>query len=529
MFILNLLFTFLASLSSSSASPAVVASVAHDLSYDENQKLTSHYLLYQESCTALLASFTSPRYQTLLAKDEVAQQLFTDDFSEACQAVCLGRGTDRSLAHHVMPSMHYKGDGADFRPWFQKNCAQVESCFMNYYDRTNPLQLFWINAQGEKQLHMQIEYGEPKTRCFHTYLGHEFVAETVEGNEVAKVTIEYATVLGFGESPPSDDVSAHNFDEEIEYTLREEWKRHKEVSRTFSPLGFKKGQMPRDVFAYMGAFYYNNRHNASREEWKGRGVFVNWWETGVYFIQVPWQMKQMLQIRLLELVEAWAGVQVEQTVMYGLRKYTEGARLLTHVDRRNTHAVSLIVNIAQGNLTEPWPVEVQDHMDRMHEILMEPGDIVYYESAKALHGRNRPMTGPNSYYVNLFTHYRPVEDADDWYKKPNPEGTPEPIMDVDEGCRLVYKGTSVTTDGQLGVVQGVDCKDERLTASRSPTLFQAKSGDDLIEWWRMTDPRNKDKLMGVTDETLHAKVDQLSAMVEKLLEERTSGNKNDEL
>ena len=57
------------------------------------------------------------------------------------------------------------------------------------------------------------------------------------------------------------------------------------------------------------------------------------------------------------MVEAWAGVPVEQTVMYGLRQYTTGARLLTHVDRISTHAVSLIVNIAQGNLTEPWPVE----------------------------------------------------------------------------------------------------------------------------------------------------------------------------
>ena len=72
-------------------------------------------------------------------------------------------------------------------------------------------------------------------------------------------------------------------------------------------------------------------------------------------------------IGLLDLVEAWAGVPVEQTVMYGLRQYETGARLLTHVDRITTHAVSLIVNVAQGNLTEPWPVEVQDHMDRLHE------------------------------------------------------------------------------------------------------------------------------------------------------------------
>ena len=73
--------------------------------------------------------------------------------------------------------------------------------------------------------------------------------------------------------------------------------------------------------------------------------------------------------------------------------------LAFHGDR--THAVSLIVNIAQGNLTEPWPVEVNDHGDRLHEVIMEPGDIVYYESAKCLHARNRPLMGNDAYYVNL--------------------------------------------------------------------------------------------------------------------------------
>lgn len=129
------------------------------------------------------------------------------------------------------------------------------------------------------------------------------------------------------------------------------------VKRTFSPLGFKKGKLPPDVFALTSAFYYNNAQNVVREEWKNKGVFVNWWETDVLFLQLPWRMKERLQERLLFMVQAWAGVPVEQTVMYGLRQYTTGARLLTHVDRTPTHAVSLIVNVAQGNLTEPWPVE----------------------------------------------------------------------------------------------------------------------------------------------------------------------------
>ena len=240
--------------------------------------------------------------------------------------------------------------------------------------------------------------------------------------------------------------------------------------------------------------------------------------TTVYFIQIPWDMKKVLQLRLLEMVQAWAGEPVEETVMYGLRQYVQGARLLTHVDRHATHAVSLIVNIAQGNLTEPWPVEVQDHADRLHEVIMQPGDVVYYESAKALHGRNRPMVGPNAYYVNLFTHYRPVGD-DEWYLKPNPPHTPEALVDANTvgTCRLASKGMTATAEGQLGAVQGVECDDPRLGKYVSPTLFQATNAEDLIQWWRHTDP-NQETTLNDNDETaqLHAKIDYLTQMVEEL-------------
>jgi hypothetical protein len=120
---------------------------------------------------------------------------------------------------------------------------------------------------------------------------------------------------------------------------------------------------------------------------------------------------------------------------------------------------------------------------------------VYYESVKNLHGRNRPLKGGpeglannSGYYVNLFTHYRPVADADSWYLQPNPEGTPEPLLrnNVVGNCRVqeVVGGTA-TPSHSFGVV---DCDDPRLGSFLSPTLFTAQSGDDLLEWWRQTSP-----------------------------------------
>jgi hypothetical protein len=397
-----------------------------------------------------------------------------------------------------MPHQHYNPTKGGFQKWFEMNCHRMDVCLVNYLKKDEPLTLNWVHhITGEVQLLNKIPYGEKNTHCFQSYLGHEF--EVRDGDDlVDKFTIEHALVKAFGESPPSGTAKGRRIENEIKSTLNNEWNRHNAVKRTFSALGFSKGRLPPDVFASIGGFYYNNRHNKVREEWKSKGVFVNWWESDVSFIQVPWQLKIKWQVRLAELVSAWAGVPVEQTVMYGLRQYEEGARLLTHVDRKATHAVSLIVNVAQGNLTEPWPVEVFDHADRLHEVSMEPGDIIYYESAKNLHSRNRPLKGKDSYYVNLFTHYRPMEDGDKWHEKTDQIGLPDPVIDVQGECRLKQVGTTGTASGQLGQVQ---CDDERLGSFVSPTLFQAKGPEDLMDWWRRTGPDYVEDAVGSTTTT----------------------------
>lgn len=480
------------------AEKVIVKSLTDDLQYDENGKLASHHLFYpggNKDCPAVtfnkdVYGFT---FQPLYGKALEAVFPNYDVKSGNCPVACAERGVDKSLVHAIMP--HKRNDDStanNFDDWFEYHCRRVELCLMNYHDRETPIQLFWIDhSSGERKLHMEIEFGEQQTRCFHSFLGHEFEVHDGKTNQILdKFIVEYTLSTAFGESPPSGNADGIDFDQEIESTLHHEWYKTNQVHRTFSPLGFKKARLPDDVFASIGSFYYNNRNNDVREEWDGKGVFVNWWESDVYFIQVPWNLKGLWQDRLRLLVEAWAGVPVEQTDMYGLRQYVEGARLLTHVDRQTTHAVSLILNIAQSNLTEPWPVEVYDHAHRLHEVIMEPGDIVYYESAKALHGRNRPLAGHGAKYINIFTHYRPTGDPE-WMNKPNTPGTPEPILEVEGECKLQPVGISQLPNKQLGYVETVKCDDKRLEATISPSLTSVKSGDDLIDWWRMTGANRK--------------------------------------
>ena len=196
-------------------------------------------------------------------------------------------------------------------------------------------------------------------------------------------------------------------------------------------------------------------------------------------------------------MEAWTGVEMDLTDIYGMRRYEEGARLLTHTDREETHAASLIINVAQGAVRNPWKVEIYDFADRLHEVEMAPGDIVYYESARCLHGRMRPLDG--EYYVNLFAHYRPKGDDRLWYTKPNPPDAPIPMMqpipvhtfsEVDafgdqRGGSSTSSSSSTVAVAGGSVVEGGKPIAPFLAPSRAPLA----GPQDLYDYWKEVEPR----------------------------------------
>ncbi|KAL3775492.1 hypothetical protein ACHAW5_000237 [Stephanodiscus triporus] len=436
----------------------------------------------------------------IAVEGDAARALFGDDVRlpgggtiddvARCPAVCLVRGVDSNLAAFPLPEQYYDPEGNEehesFRAFLSSHsCGAVEFAFVNYSPKT--LSVYWIDDDGEKKYVGHLDRNEKNTWFAGTFIGHRFTFVDPDTEEVLlDHTVEFSGTIGVFNHENYLDPTV-DIREEMRRELDINWSDHLRVKRTFTPLGFNKGRLPDDVFASMRAFYYNNRDPPHRlqEEWDSQGVFVNHWETDINFIVIPWHLKHIWQARLKDVVQEWAGCEIEQTDLYGIRQYESGARLSTHVDRINTHAVSLIVNIAQGNLTQPWTVEVYDHANRLHEVVMEPGDIVYYESAKALHGRNTPLAG--GYYANLFTHYRPIGDPD-WYSKDNPEGTPEPLMDVGK-CELVGKPNEYS-------VGAVKCENPAIGPHLSPKMFTATSGEDLYRLWLSVGPSYDDEANG---------------------------------
>ena len=113
--------------------------------------------------------------------------------------------------------------------------------------------------------------------------------------------------------------------------------------------------------------------------------------------------------RLLEelkpLHEEWSGMKLRGTACYGIRVYQPGSYLFTHVDRIETHHISSTICVAHA-LKNPWPLYIEDIDGHPHEISMEPGEMVFYEGAKLMHGRPYPLDG--RFYAGIFVHYTPA-------------------------------------------------------------------------------------------------------------------------
>jgi prolyl 4-hydroxylase len=103
-------------------------------------------------------------------------------------------------------------------------------------------------------------------------------------------------------------------------------------------------------------------------------------------------------------VEEWTQQEVSPISLYGIRISTTGAILAPHVDRLPL-VTSVIVNVAQ-DVEDHWPLEVIGHDGYAHNITLEIGEMLLYESHSIIHGRPFPLKG--KYMANLYLHFEPT-------------------------------------------------------------------------------------------------------------------------
>ncbi len=104
--------------------------------------------------------------------------------------------------------------------------------------------------------------------------------------------------------------------------------------------------------------------------------------------------------------EEWSGVKLKNEACFGIRVYQPGSYLLNHSDHARTHVVSSTICV-DSSLNNPWPLYVEDHDGKAHQVDMGPGDMVFFEGARLIHGRPYPMDG--DYFASIFVHFSPLD------------------------------------------------------------------------------------------------------------------------
>lgn len=159
---------------------------------------------------------------------------------------------------------------------------------------------------------------------------------------------------------------------------------------------------------------------------------------------------------LHELHEQWAGgIELVGTSAYGVRLYQNGSSLVMHYDKIKTHVISSIVHIAHqyDDDNNPWPIQIEDHNGELHSVNLEPGQMLFYESAKCLHGRMKEFRG--KYYGSIFLHYAPVDKSiwnftnEDVIANVPPHWN-EDLLE-DKGSRWAGQGITVDSRAAAGV------------------------------------------------------------------------------
>ena len=172
--------------------------------------------------------------------------------------------------------------------------------------------------------------------------------------------------------------------------------------------GFEKRQLDPNLFAEIAEFYRANL-SASSDEFVDGG-FIHDADSlsaarSSTLVELSATLREQIHASLKPLLEQWCGQSLAPTYDYGIRTYHHNAVLEMHRDRLDTHIISAIINVAQ-QLNRDWPLRIEDNSYRQHQLLLKPGDMVFYEGGRLLHGRPEPLDGQA--YANIFCHFKPV-------------------------------------------------------------------------------------------------------------------------
>ena len=188
----------------------------------------------------------------------------------------------------------------------------------------------------------------------------------------------------------------------------------------FTPTGFRVIDTPVTLQKELMAYWH--RHVAKKKE-EGWDIMsqtqMNFHENKTDMVTLDYEPElrdRLANEYLKPLCEEWSKMApLHLTAFYGIRMYRDGAWLRGHIDRIDTHVISVTMSLAKldENLEvveddlEPWPLEVTDWKGDNIRYAHPQRTTILYESSKLIHGRPYRNPKKGGWHLGVFAHFKP--------------------------------------------------------------------------------------------------------------------------
>jgi prolyl 4-hydroxylase len=170
---------------------------------------------------------------------------------------------------------------------------------------------------------------------------------------------------------------------------------------TLLDKGYVVKKLPQPIIDQLNTLYEKSK-KFTREETKDEALSINGKSELNILARYGYDRDRLID-SILPLHEEVFKVNLTPSVMYGVRKYHKGSTLDMHTDKFTTHHVGSIIVVDKDlDGQEDWPLHIVNNQGVEDKVYLNVGDIIFYESARLLHGRPNQLMG--NYYSIIMTH-----------------------------------------------------------------------------------------------------------------------------
>ena len=237
----------------------------------------------------------------------------------------------------------------DYMHWAQLN-MQVKISIRNANPDNEPVELYYL-AEGAIFKGAPLAVLKPdESMNINSYVGHIFFTRLAETHELVDWGIvEHDGPIDLGIPLSNQCGTEDNPQQECEALettfLRDAfdvWFRQRVANNGLQPskvqkltnTGFELHHLPAEIYAPLKQYWEQHQDRLQREHLIGPAI--NQLDSPTFILDYPY--KDQLFEAVKPMLEEWSHQKLTPTSCYGIRKYTDGNRLLVHVDTIETHA-----------------------------------------------------------------------------------------------------------------------------------------------------------------------------------------------